>query len=501
MYNVLIVDDEEPVLDSYEHMLSRREDMVLCGKARTGLEALSVVQSTHPDLVLMDIGMPGIDGLKTIEELQKQYPEVLYVVSTAYERFDIAKRAIPLGLFRYLVKPVSKRTFFLMLDDAKNELDMRRRKVVSHMDDLKKAADIHAWEQKNFLSLISWKTLDEGEWQQYRELFHLNGDSAMVCMVSTSGYDEVSGIYEMLVNQLRYKYQILSSESLGKLMILIFDGDSATRIEHAVTQAARAAFPEGLHYTLGFGSMQRYDRLLDSFQEALSSIDAEVFDAGELKEEGLLLKELRSSVARLDDLSQIQERFEKVSDLYLLRGPFDIAKGKLIRVFTLLFDDMESVLPGPGTRQVPFDFIREIWQLADRNEWMLWSERMLSFILERSKLYRMEHRPLPLRRAIAYLDEYYRKPLQLTEVADSCGVSPSYLSRLFSDHMKSSFIDYLTGVRIQQAKQLMKAGGHSIKEISYDVGYQDPNYFSKIFRKFCGISPTQYQKNKGETDD
>jgi len=71
-------------------------------------------------------------------------------------------------------------------------------------------------------------------------------------------------------------------------------------------------------------------------------------------------------------------------------------------------------------------------------------------------------------------------------------VSPAYLSRLFGEHMNSSFIDYLTVLRIERAEKLIRENRSSIKEVSFAVGYQDPNYFSKIFRKIVGISPSMY---------
>ena len=127
MYNVMIVDDEEPVLDSFSYLVQKNSEYFsLCGKARSGYEAIEMVQNVHPDIIFMDIGMPGIDGLETIKELQGQYPEILYIISTAYERFDVAKRAVPLGVFEYLVKPISRDRFQETLEKARKFLNQKR---------------------------------------------------------------------------------------------------------------------------------------------------------------------------------------------------------------------------------------------------------------------------------------------------------------------------------------------------------------------------------------
>ncbi len=494
MYNVLIVDDEEPVLDSYAHMISKREDIKLCGKARTGYEAISLVQSTHPDLVLIDIGMPGIDGLETIGELQKSYPEILYIVSTAYERFDIAKRAIPLGIFRYLVKPVSKSTFFTALDDAAAELEERRKRVISQTEKLKKVADLYLWEQKNFLSLLTWKRFQENQWREYQRQFDFTSDCASICMVSVSGFDEVPAHYRQIVSQLKYKYHVLSAQFLGRLMLFIPGEVTGEQLSRSLRDImSRLGIGEG-NYRLGIGSPQKYPQLQVSCQQALSMVDADLFDAHALETERSLLRNLRVSVQRNDDLDEVMRNLDVLSEHYLLRNTFEIARGKLIMTFTLLLEDMETLLP----RQIPYDFIRDISLLKNREEWLSWSRQLLSFILERSQLYARENRPRPLNRALEFIDGRYGSPIQLADVARACEVTPSYLSRLFSDHLKSSFIDYLTSVRIQQAKVLMRTTEQSLKQISYAVGYQDPNYFSKIFRKHCGVSPSTYQKTKEE---
>ena len=111
MFRVLIVDDEEPVLDSLAYLLETHcSDFPLAGKARSGYEAIRLMHELRPDVVFMDINIPGIDGMEVIAEVHPAFPETVFILSTAYERFDIAQRAIPLGIFAYLVKPVSKKT-------------------------------------------------------------------------------------------------------------------------------------------------------------------------------------------------------------------------------------------------------------------------------------------------------------------------------------------------------------------------------------------------------
>ena len=162
MYSVLIVDDEEPVLESYTFLVQEAgEDFTVCGTARSGEQALALAQRSRPDIVLMDIAMPGMDGLDTIKELQRSFPETLYILSTAYERFDLAQRAIPLGVFSYLVKPVSRKRFMETLQQARKHLDQQEDSLTHLLNEAHTNVEILAREEREFLLRITREGLDE----------------------------------------------------------------------------------------------------------------------------------------------------------------------------------------------------------------------------------------------------------------------------------------------------------------------------------------------------
>ena len=95
--------------------------------------------------------------------------------------------------------------------------------------------------------------------------------------------------------------------------------------------------------------------------------------------------------------------------------------------------------------------------------------------------------------AIEYMERNYQKDLSLEDVARFIQISPFYLSKIFKKEIGENFIDYLTGIRIQKAKEFLANPLLTIKDICYQVGYKDPNYFARVFKKTCGITPTEYQ--------
>ncbi len=101
----------------------------------------------------------------------------------------------------------------------------------------------------------------------------------------------------------------------------------------------------------------------------------------------------------------------------------------------------------------------------------------------------------PVEKAINFINENYKNDISLDDISQMVGISAYYFSKLFKNETGTNFIDYLTNLRISKAKELLDLGRLSVKEIGMEVGYPDPNYFSRIFKKNVGKSPSEYKEN------
>ena len=130
MFKVLIVDDEQPVLDGLQHLIERHfTELAVCGRARSGNQAIEQALALQPDLILMDVNMPGISGLDAIREIHGNLPQAQFLLVTAYERFDIAKEAFHLGVSDYVQKPINKDKFLETLEKCLGALRSAARKA------------------------------------------------------------------------------------------------------------------------------------------------------------------------------------------------------------------------------------------------------------------------------------------------------------------------------------------------------------------------------------
>ena len=498
MYTVMIVDDEEPVLDSFSYMLKQGiEGFSLCSIARSGYEALQLCSIHHPDVVFMDIGMPGIDGLETIRLMQKEYPETVCILSTAYERFDLAKQAIPLKVFCYLVKPIVKKTFRETLEQVKEFLDERRVQTQEYLECLQMAKQSLLQEERTFVEQLPWMKITEEQWAKKRELFSLKDDYGILVCISEKVLSEKQEAisFESLVEKLSYRLRCLWGVSQGLLLLFIPEDIEFSRLDTLLESTlGKRVTPskiciwgrtERIHYSEFAQQGSLLIRRMESDQKEMQASQKEIRMIGGLRK-GLAARSLES---------QTRQLFDTLLERYLGCYELSVAKGKLIYCFALLLEDCFRCVDTFETL-VHFDPAEEIMPIEEASQVKKWAQKHYEILASEFFCRRDEHLPSPLKRAVSYIDNHYRSQLQLTMVAQACKVSPAYLSRLFTEHLYTSFVEYLTRLRITKAEALLKEEDLSVKQISYEVGFHDPNYFSKIFRKYVGASPKQYIQDK-----
>jgi len=479
MHSVLIIDDEEPVLDSYQHMVNTcTDDFRVVAKGRSGQEAIVLLYEHKPDVVFMDILMPGMDGLSAIEEVHDRFPHTVFVLSTAYERFDLARRAIPLGIFRYLVKPISKKDFLDTLEAIRGVLGQRTPRGASDEDEV-----VH-----RFLRQELWGGLEDERWDHWRRELNLGSSLGRVAFLGADADQE--RLFTAVRSHLSFRYRVLFAPHFHLGMFFVSGETADGDLEAEFSRLVADHLPAGTVSFWGVGSLQAGSAIHRSSREALDRVNA-VRNRADLRlRERMRVEQLRRKVG-LSAFEEVQKIFEAYGDEVFGAYDWPVAQAKMVALFALLLDSCSD----PGTSGDPtplFDPAEEIMPLADAAAWAAWSGPGFRNLHQCATLRRMGGLPLPLVKAIGYIEERFDQQIQLADVAEAACVSAAYLSRLFGDHMELSFVEYLTHLRVEKAEKLIRENRLNIKEVSAKVGYQDPNYFSKIFRKMVGISPSLY---------
>jgi two-component system response regulator YesN len=237
----------------------------------------------------------------------------------------------------------------------------------------------------------------------------------------------------------------------------------------------------------GMGGLYRGPELYRSCSEALAELSEKRRETDAWGRARKRIAVLRQKIGFIPQ-DEIKAIFVSVWEP-LFAEDFNSARLRMVSLFTLLLEDLFGAWSDSDVT-LPFD-PSEIMELADLGDWKRWAELNFDKLVLKANIDRSFNYPLPLVKAMNFIRENYTRCIQLGETAENAQVSPAHLSRLFAEHLQTGFTDYLTSLRINEAERLLRESGITVKEAAYAVGYADPNYFSRTFKKIRGFLPTE----------
>jgi two-component system response regulator YesN len=517
MKRILIVDDERPVIEGISLIVKRdlSGEFEIAGHAMSGRDAIEKAATLAPEIILMDVKMPGISGLDAIREIRKRGSASAFILVTAYERFDIAREAVELGVIDYLLKPISKDKLGQALRHAADSIERRgeaERKDIEHRE---REETMRSFVEAAFLHGVM---LGERFGADLPKFCAVLGISEPLVLVAAAAFlpshgsphpdDEMQALHERFRATVRYKTKAFAGPLVAGAALVflpIRDAVSAPEAVEALRAAlvqAHAGDLEKEHLRLGFGSVKPLAEASASWSVAFGDllggrslgmkgvVEDRPFEQDEAFLEDLLNgspERARLSLERL--LEPLSGRLSlQASERYRIISLFGSAYRLLTRrglldreeVFAMMdLEDLRMAASGPG------------FVLAVRAR----------FAKLASSVGRVPQWSPLVSRAIAFVRENYDKQMSLESTSYALGISPNRLSRLFSEETGKGFSDYLIEFRIERAKELLLVPGASIKHVSISCGYPDPNYFSRLFKKVTGLTPTTFSSGSLEVSD
>ncbi|MDR0718358.1 MAG: helix-turn-helix domain-containing protein, partial [Treponema sp.] len=351
--------------------------------------------------------------------------------------------------------------------------------------------------ERQFLRKTIWKAIAPEEWSRCKERFKLPSDKGIVLMVELDQDQEkwCEKIAEKLSLRYHCCYDIMLNRGLFLISADLSRDALRGQIEPLFKELFPSSSPNAITYFYGVGDLRHGPDLYLSCNEALRELqDKRNLTDLQLRER-LRIIQLRHKIG-ITGAGEAKKLFNALWEEAFASHDFTLAKAKMAAVFMLFIDDCTGCYSGHSDEEPLFNAVEEIMPLKDVAEWERWAAEAFEKLLFQATLRRSGNFPLPLVKAIEFIHAHYTEGLQLSAAADAAQISPAYLSRLFSEHLKTTFIDYITDLRIENAEKLIRESRMNMKEIAFAVGYQDPNYFSKIFRKATGLPPTSYAIEK-----
>lgn len=509
MYKIMLVDDEEQNLFLMERIIDWEEvGFRVCGIALDGIEGIQVFEETNPDVVFVDIQMEQMDGLTLIGELRKKGKDAIFVIVTAYDEFAYAQKAISLGVDSYLLKPLARSEMISMMKEIKQKLDDAKeqeerksfisaryengvfQKAVRNLEDIclnnipsDPSMDARVWtELERIIDGQCLRTLElfspndsvenminlTKDWQikykfpQYDDLY---------CIVEEKRVPFVLEEFRKLEeHNMRRKYILqvnqcfTHAEEFRKMFVSDFSLRNSWfyKEESGSYKTGDFRVPDGKEY---FEDEEEKERCLQkllynaSAQEMIDLIGKMLDYASEKKSAPAelideminLLILIKSQLTKLyEDRAFMILRHQNVWELHKIR-----TKGRLFTEMTGLLLETETA-------------IRE----------MLQNKRSYS-LMRKAKEYTMEH--------------FVNPEFSASEVAEFVYLSRNHFLKIFKEEMGITFWDYVTQVRMEKAKQLLKQTNDTVYTISNKVGYESQYHFSRKFKKLFGVSPNDFR--------
>lgn len=443
MYRLLIADDEALEREGLEWIIARMlPNTFQIIHAENGRIAIERAEEHRPHIILMDVNMPGIQGLDAIREIKSNLPDTKFVLVTAYDYFAYAKEALSLGVKEYLVKPAKREQIVLTLQQLIQELEQEKRK---RSDEL---------EIRHKLSQLM--PLAENE-------------LAMMFMVDTVTYTDIMQISEWLSFSLEH----------GCAIVIAFPEQVKTENKQKTYDTIRSFVKTCVKSSIVSSLIDRHMAIF--LNKASFHTDADWKEAVHTMGEELSAIAARQlEVDIMIGIGQTRSGAEGLRKSYfeaVFASNYFNKHGNICHFDELKQGTGHSISSGEiqlsQTETVPDAYVLSAMQRIREQR-----EQQTQTVLDRAK---------------KYIQERFTDDLSLEEVADSVHLNPHYFSKIFKQQVGTTFIDFVTALRIDKAKALMATGQLSLKEVCFEVGYNDPNYFSRVFKKVTGVTPSDYR--------
>lgn len=545
MIKVFLVEDEYAIREGIKKSVNwEANGYTLVGEAGDGEMAFPKIVKARPDILITDIRMPFMDGLELSRLVKKEIPNIKIVVLSGYDDFNYAKQAISIGVEEYILKPVSGENLLTELGKIADAINVERQDELAKDKYLRDMEEIRTLAKQKFIhDMIDGKLSMQESLEQGREL----------------GIDITAAYYSIVLFQAfpKNKAGVPAEEEFDVAEYSGVSEEIYSRIRETVSESPNVYLYEQVGDVLCF--LEKSDSLNDMNQNTQKGIDI-IKEIMSTKSDWIYFISIGKPVERIRDVnSSYRDASKRFAERYMLDesfifygengysnvldiGGIDIKmvsqktifhflrNGTLVEIddlvseyFSSLGEEamesrlfcqyvlMEALISGMafldsmnvsrkkaasilGELSDPVRFVDSVDKAKD------YITRILKVLIEyRNQVSDKKYTEI-IDKAREFIKAQYKNDeMSLQTVASYVNVSSNHFSAIFRKETGETFIDYLTKVRMDNAKDLLTCTSMKTSEIGFEVGYKDPHYFSYIFKKTIGMSPKEYRRMKKDS--
>lgn len=533
---VFLVEDEMVIRRGIKNSIDwEKEGYIFCGEASDGELAYPMIIKEKPDILITDIRMPFMDGLELCKLVKEELPNIKILILSGYDEFDYAKEAIRLGVTEYLLKPISSGKLLEALNGVSESI--RREKedkdlVRKYMEEMRENTE---HEKQKFFEQMIAGNLSMADALETGKKYEMNLSAGMYNLLLfrfTLGEEnrksgellgEAEYAIKKLTERLEYVFEF-QRDVEGWAFLLMADNEE--QMSERVKELSKDLEEIMKNYSTiayfgGIGQpVARLRELEESFREAERALaarftmelnriisvedirmaqnvdtldDIEITSFGEIEKTRSMLEKFLNNGA--------EDEIDEFVDVYINELPEENLKSVLMRqyiimdAYIVMMSFCEKIEGIEGEMQAQSEELKNSMKTIQTLEEIKNYIRMLlkKIIGVRDTISGRRYSDIIEIAKDQIRKTYMSDEISLNTIAAEVGMSPSYFSSIFSKEMGKTFVEYLTEIRMDRAKELLMCSSMKTSEIGYEVGYKDPHYFSYIFKKTQNCTPKEFR--------
>ncbi len=538
MFKVMIIDDEPIIRKGLRNIIDWKQyDCEICAEAADGVEGAELIKSLCPDIVFTDIKMPEVDGLSMIKEIKDNVADSKIIILTGYRDFDYAQEAIKLGAFDFILKPSKIEELINVVKRAIKELKFQRDRteeieklkelykqnlpvlrerllfdvlsgIKTNEELIKAKMSLFGIEVANFTLLVVENDSDAGESSERDDPYSSHLYQFGIINTFEETISDEFKIINVTLDDKRIAFILKHPDTRGNYIDLI--QKKCTYLQDIIANCFGFTITIGIS-SEGYGAMQLSAKLKECM-EALehkfyignnSIICYKDLHSFYRSEDNTLLEnyqKLLTEGIKSGNEILVKKRLKDITDyIECCAGGMnrDNLKNFYCATVTLINNIRVSVGVENNPKGLLSKDISSLVRMIEKSDNLkelntILGEIALS-VVAKVNIYNNRGIKLIMQRAMEFIDENYNEQISLNEIAEHTFVSTYYISRLFKKELGKNFVDYLNEIRIKKAKELLKDLRFKTYEVAELVGISDAHYFSKLFKKYENITPSEYR--------
>jgi len=525
---VLLVDDEINIVRNLQKIIPwHKYDFTTVDTASNGAKALEYVLNNDVDLILCDIRMPQMDGLSFLENLKEHGKECTVLMLTGYQDFDYVRSALKNGARDYILKPINYEELERIIANHATEIKNRKLEQIKERNKWNKAM-IVAYEKFLYDVLLDYTTVSSRQFL-FDEENKLDELQYTLLLIDLDDYSQISRRWNEKERKLinfavrNVLLDALMSHSLAYAVLQTREGEWCVLIQHQKnsgydlemvhmwSRKMLNAVSENVKLTVSVGIYPVHvpiDKLADAYKQLQRTVhlspqnhqiivlEEEVSQPNELKYSMWgLVEEIVSSIKK-QDRDKMEQAFQELNNTLREISGQSLQRAEQFLHFMILhlLREMHEI------NVLTSEDEKSVWTMLERSISIKSLLDIIHKLLNDSFNSSTNRKPSDMLMVSAkdYIDKNLANDLGVEEISDYLGISYSYFSMLFKQTFGETFLEYLTKQRIELAKSMLLASDKSVAQIGKLVGYSERRYFTRVFYKFTGATPSEYREKNAD---